>query len=110
MDKYFGMFVWVNDNPVAGSVLNLSNIAKPRRVVHEYQEMGVATVPHRGSGRHEAIIGRIGRKYICNVYAYTCVTCTRTQFFLMYVAWAISPGAQPTEQPRRVPRWQIRFS
>ncbi len=60
---YFGLFVWVNDYPITGSVLDVRNIAKPRKEPHEYKEMEVATVHFRGRGKYEAVIGKIGRKY-----------------------------------------------
>ena len=57
-----GIFVWVDDYPVTGNVLNLKNIVEPRKPIEEYQELEEVKAKCPGFGVQNAIIGKIAGK------------------------------------------------
>ena len=64
MEKKFGLFVWINDNPITGNVLNLTNIKEPRKSIYEYQEGDHVLAKCHGHGYCDAQIGKISGKPI----------------------------------------------
>ena len=59
----FALFIWVNDKPVQGSVLNMINIIEPRCDLKDYKVGQKVRVKFRGFGDHEAVIGMISGKF-----------------------------------------------
>lgn len=57
--KYFGIFVWINDDPVTGNVLNLTNIVEPRKPIEDYKENEKMKVKCPGFGIQDAILAKI---------------------------------------------------
>ncbi|XP_052792472.1 uncharacterized protein LOC128226566 [Mya arenaria] len=60
MAENFCLFIWINDNPISGSVLRIRNIVHPRRDFNAYTEGETVTVKCPGIGKHDALIGKIG--------------------------------------------------
>ena len=60
--KYFAIFMWINDDPVTGNVLNLSNIVEPRKPLEEYKEFQQVLAKCPGYGLQRGVIGKISGK------------------------------------------------
>ena len=58
-NKYFGVFIWINDDQVTGNVLNLTNIVEPRKPLADYKEKDVVKAKCPGFGLQEGVLGRI---------------------------------------------------
>ena len=70
----FALFIWVNDKPVQGSVLNMINIIEPRCDLKDYKVGQKVRVKFRGFGDHEAVIGMISGKFFLKIYFHSCNT------------------------------------
>ena len=62
--KKYAIFVWVNDDPVTGRVLKLSNVTHPRRDYEDYFEGQEVDAKCPGFGVNKAVIGKISGR-IC---------------------------------------------
>ena len=62
MADQVGLFIWINDVPISGSVLKLSNIVFPRSDYSSYAVGQNVTVKCPGFGKHDAVIAKIGGK------------------------------------------------
>ncbi|KAH3770115.1 hypothetical protein DPMN_171396 [Dreissena polymorpha] len=60
MADQVGLFIWINDVPISGSVLKLSNIVFPRSDYSSYAIGQNVTVKCPGFGKHDAVIAKIG--------------------------------------------------
>ncbi|XP_060564093.1 uncharacterized protein LOC132723396 [Ruditapes philippinarum] len=58
--KLFGLFVWINDTPITGTVLSLSNIVEPRKELTDYKVGDLVSVRFSKFGIPKGIIGTIG--------------------------------------------------
>lgn len=76
MAKLFGLFIWINDDPVTGNVLNLRNIIDPRWPPEQYTVGLKVEARCPGFGKQDAIIGQIGGRWF---FWYHCRT-----FILLY--------------------------
>lgn len=55
------LVVWVNDIPIRGGVLKLSDVISPRREFNEYRTGEKVLARCRGfKGNHECLLARIG--------------------------------------------------
>ena len=61
--KKYAIFVWINDDPVTGRVLKLSNITHPRRDYDEYFEGQEVDAKCPGFGINKAVIGKISGEF-----------------------------------------------
>ena len=59
--KYFGIFIWINDEPVTGNVLNLSSIVEPRKPLMAYKDKVKAKCP--GFGVQTGVVGKISGNF-----------------------------------------------
>jgi len=60
--KLFGVFIWINDDPVTGNVLNLSNIIEPRKALEDYREGEKVKAKCPSYGHQIGVIGKIAGK------------------------------------------------
>ena len=71
----FGIFIWINDDPVTGNVLNLTNIVEPRKGLDDYKEGETVKAKCPSYGHQIAVIGKIAGKiiiFIINVIYIFC--------------------------------------
>jgi len=59
----FALMVWVNDDPIKGSVLKLSSIVEPRRALEDYREGEEVQARCQGFGVCTEIIGKIAAEF-----------------------------------------------
>lgn len=62
MAEKIALFIWINDDPITGNVLRISNIVHPRCGYDDYKVGQKVLVKCPGMGKFEAMIGKIGRK------------------------------------------------
>ena len=58
-----GLFIWYEDDPVVGNVLNLSSFISPRLDFKDYKEEDSVTAACPSFGEVPAIIGKISGKF-----------------------------------------------
>lgn len=73
--KLFALFVWINDNPITGTVLSLSNIVEPRKELTDYKVGDLVSVRFSRFGVPKGIIGKIGGKLLLLSFIFIYYQC-----------------------------------
>ena len=65
--KIFGIFVWINDDPITGNVLNMKSVVEPRKPLIDYKVGDRVLAKCPGFGIQTGVIGKISGNFYLNL-------------------------------------------